>query len=335
MADPMLSWRRQWKPDLSATVWQTFVIKKARYLIKCHFSEESYEILIYDMNSMWHENCTSKRFKKRTKELNPSVEAPVTRLLDHLQSNLTCQQKDVKYDIDNEDDTMTITIQSNLAAGVPFTWKCHCYLATNDMMGIHLTTPLLTMIGELERRQEELESLLRKKDNEIEDYKLGGAKVSRKHLETVPFDRKGFLNEMNLSKGFESQVKTQGSSAFNQKGQDLYLNVMMKNAWLLRDRTEDIDDDDEEEEETTTAATQSASIGQRLPPSYIRGQVSPSTSPRKLSPRKQSSPHKVSSPESSPVKDTELIRRQALEKRLAAEESKLSTKKKKTKKGLF
>ncbi len=42
-----------------------------------------------------------------------------------------------------------------------------------------MTCPLLAMIGELQRRQQELVKELKKKDKEIDDYKVQGVRVSR------------------------------------------------------------------------------------------------------------------------------------------------------------
>ena len=43
----------------------------------------------------------------------------------------------------------------------------------------HMTVPLLGMVGELLRRQEEMARLLANKDKEIDDYKSQGGRVSR------------------------------------------------------------------------------------------------------------------------------------------------------------
>ena len=98
-------------------------------------------------------------------------------------------------------------------------------------LSTHLVSPLLSMVGELCRRQRELVMVLGRKDREIQDYKDHGATVSRSvcvcvcvcvcdlcmnkplwysklhyiilvlpgHLETTPFDEKAFINEMTLS----------------------------------------------------------------------------------------------------------------------------------------
>ena len=44
----------------------------------------------------------------------------------------------------------------------------------------HLITPLLSIIGELCRRQSELIKIISKKDREIQDYKDQGTTVSRR-----------------------------------------------------------------------------------------------------------------------------------------------------------
>ena len=53
--------------------------------------------------------------------------------------------------------------------------ESHIILQITD----HLTCPLLGMIGELQRRQQELVRLLKLKDKEIDDYKIQGGKVTR------------------------------------------------------------------------------------------------------------------------------------------------------------
>ena len=43
----------------------------------------------------------------------------------------------------------------------------------------YLVFPLLSMVGELQRRQEELFKILKKKDYEIQEYKNAGAVLPR------------------------------------------------------------------------------------------------------------------------------------------------------------
>ena len=46
----------------------------------------------------------------------------------------------------------------------------------------HLIVPLLAMVGELTRRQNELTKIIQNKDKEIDDYKSQGVKASRSEL---------------------------------------------------------------------------------------------------------------------------------------------------------
>nr|XP_006821904.1 PREDICTED: non-homologous end-joining factor 1-like [Saccoglossus kowalevskii] len=165
--------------DLRRKPWQPFEIDNHNYLLKSAFTEDSYEILCYDMTTLWYEKCDMKNLKKITKKLNPSVEMPLPRLLTHLESTIESQQDTVKYTVQKTDDNkLVVSMDSDLTKGVPFTWQFQCQTA-NAMLASHVTIPLLIMVTELQRRTEQLQRIIKTKDSEIEDYKLGGARVSR------------------------------------------------------------------------------------------------------------------------------------------------------------
>jgi non-homologous end-joining factor 1 len=48
-----------------------------------------------------------------------------------------------------------------------------------EKMKDYVVFPLLSMVGELQRRQDELFKILKKKDYEIQEYKNTGAVLSR------------------------------------------------------------------------------------------------------------------------------------------------------------
>ncbi|XP_064622668.1 non-homologous end-joining factor 1-like [Lineus longissimus] len=338
-----LEWRRQWKPDLKSSSWKTQKIGEDTFLIKSLFFDGGYEILISDLTNTWYEYLEDNDLQKRSKLLNPSVDAPVTRLLQHIQSSLEEDdskksqfQITFKTDAEVETTSCKFSINSELA-GFPFVWKFYAMEAEKEMVVEQMTVPLLTMVGELHRRQLELFKLLKAKDKEIDDYKGHGAKVSRKHLETGLFDEVSFANTMNTSKDFERQVRHLGINAFSQPGQDLYRDIMTKHAWLTAPAEEKAEDALMAGLSTDTpSGTVEQSWGNRLPMSLISG-LSPSGSPVKVSPRNSplKSPAKntpTATPETTPTKDTELLRRQALEKRLADEESRKEVKAKKKRK---
>lgn len=338
-----VEWRRKWKPGLAASPWQSLKVDDRTYLIKYCFSQDSYEILITDLTNFWYESISDAALKKRVKKLNPGIEAPLTRILDQIQSvvdkNQDGSEKSLKVafkdDAEEGEQRMLLTISSHLA-GMPFTWNFHCRPAEKTLASEHLIIPLLAMVGELTRRQKELIKIIQTKDKEIDDYKSQGVKASRKHIETQEFVETAFEMNMMTSKNFENQMRGQGLSAFDAKGQDLYRQVMCKKAWVNRspgkgDTVEDSLLDDISNDGDRKPSTGPSWGTSRLPPSLV-GSKSPNKSP---SPTKSARSSKSVTPESSPVKDSELLRRQALERRLEQEETKKQEKNKKKKKIAF
>ena len=63
----LLEWRRHWKPDLKAAKWAPCKHKENTLLIKSHFADEAYQIMVYDGSQMWQEECDKEQFKRRTK----------------------------------------------------------------------------------------------------------------------------------------------------------------------------------------------------------------------------------------------------------------------------
>lgn len=58
-------WRRRWKPSLAACPWHSVGVDGENLLIKMKFSDKSYEVLITDLTSFWHESLEEKDLKKR------------------------------------------------------------------------------------------------------------------------------------------------------------------------------------------------------------------------------------------------------------------------------
>lgn len=337
-----VEWRRTWKPDLEAYPWQPIRVDGKVYLLKYMFTTDSYRVLLTDLTHFWHEEIADQALQKRIKKLNPGIEASLTRILDQIKSVLDKTQDDpnttiklsFKRDGDDEESKVLIVLHSELA-GMPFVWNFHCSPADKSMGSQHLIVPLMAMVGELTRRQQELIKIIQSKDKEIDDYKSQGARCSRKHIETPSFVETAFEMNMMTSKGFDSQIKDIEIKTFDVKNQDLYRQIMSKRAWVNRsprkvktDGESLLDDMSSVDEGRRTSSGQSWG-NSRLPPS-LQQSKSPTKSPNKTpSPSKSSD---SSTPETSPVKDTELMRRQALERRLELEESKKMQKAKKKKK---
>ncbi|XP_071155475.1 non-homologous end-joining factor 1-like isoform X2 [Mytilus edulis] len=327
-----IEWRRRWKPDLTSIPWQPLNIDGDVYLIKCKFTQNSYELLLTNLKSFWYEELSENALKKRVQKLNPSIEASVSRILDQIKNCLESQEKGTSITIgfkdeEEENSKMVLKINSQLA-GLPFCWDFVGNSADKEMASENLIVPLMAMVGELTRRQRELIKILQNKDKEIEDYKSQGGKTTRKHIETQEFVETAFENTMLMSKGFEEEVKSFGSSAFDDSGQDLYRQIMTKHSWLHRQKNEEelpVNDTSDQGRKPSTGTSWGSS---RLPPS-VTGP------PSQKSPNKSPASSKSNTPDTSPIKDTELMRRQALERRLESDEAKKHEKTKKKKKMAF
>ena len=68
-----------------------------------------------------------------------------------------------------------------------------------------MTVPLLGMVGELLRRQEEMARLLANKDKEIDDYKSQGGRVSRSEW-TIAFLYVNSLTPGRCDSNFRSMI---------------------------------------------------------------------------------------------------------------------------------
>ncbi|XP_072174055.1 non-homologous end-joining factor 1-like [Diadema setosum] len=336
-------WRRRWAPDLSALPWVPFTINGTSLMVKSHFSDSSYTVLVYDYASVWQEECSADCVQTRAKECNPNVEAPISKLLQHLGELLGEPQKSAKYSLsyphqrqgDRRLGTLIVKVASKLAQGVPFSWDLSLLRASDEVASTHLTIPLLTLVSELMRRERELQRLMKRKDEEIEDYKMSGAKISRKHKLTQVFDGKAFNQEMVQSKAFKAEVEAGGKRAFSSQGQDLYKEVMVTRAWLNRpvDKVVLSEEDNDSNDDAGPSATNRGSGV----PLWMTG--APRATPIDVPMTTETPSPAKSSPSKSPTKpapsastqETELMRREALEKKLAEEKLKLQSKKKKKK----
>ncbi|CAI9719355.1 non-homologous end-joining factor 1-like [Octopus vulgaris] len=224
-------WRSLWKPDLKCCPWRILQADEYVYLIKTRFGENCYECMITDLTNYWCESLTERECCQRLQELNPNLEAPISKILEHIKLNIDKNPSDNLRISKDDKGTMHIWINSKLSR-FPFTWQLVGEPAHEEMVSENMTIPLLMMVSELNRRQRELIHIISKKDLEIEDYRAQSVKLNQKQLATVYFDETSFGNNMVLSKEFEDNVKLLGTTAFESYGQDLYRQIMTKYTWL-------------------------------------------------------------------------------------------------------
>ncbi|KAI9100604.1 hypothetical protein DFS34DRAFT_494316 [Phlyctochytrium arcticum] len=148
--------------------------------VKSHFSDDSYVLLVTDLKRVWQETATKADVEQKMKIYARAFsETPISKILPYLSKYVQEPQADVKYFATWEPDELGqlhVVTQGSIGK-VPFkwTWKCD-QLHTQDLepehtpghvLFNHVTEPLLTMVGEQERRIQSLMSQLATKEKEL------------------------------------------------------------------------------------------------------------------------------------------------------------------------
>eukprot|EP00117_Sycon_ciliatum_P017788 scpid86562/ scgid16646/ Non-homologous end-joining factor 1; Protein cernunnos; XRCC4-like factor len=355
----------KWKVGLQSAPWRPLTVDGDSYLLKSVADDHGYHVAISDLVSIWFEQLDADAFHARSKEVNPKVEAPVTRLIRHVSSFIgTEPSKDAEFHFakssgeDESTQSVTLHLKTKLAS-LPYKWEFRLQQGNAGDVSEHVLCPLLLTAGELQRRTQELHQLLVKKDKEIAEYKSCGARITRRHLETSSFDAKVFDNEMLVSKNFTSLLES-SPALCTESFSDVYKQVMMQHH-RQHQQPDDVPDMDPLDEMMASYSQElpsslvpgpsaSSSYTYRLPASLVPSTVSGSDEPAAkrafrsppISPKKGTaltSPDKAS-PKKSPAKgktseaqsqEQELQRRLEIEERLKQQASKQKTKKKKIK----
>jgi len=299
---------------LRAVPWKHLAVEtnESRLLVKTFFTDSSYEILIANRVSgmAWYERSTSANILQKTKEINPSVEMSINKLLQRIEEIISHRVIDTTFEFSprgrSSTEMMRLTA-SVVLAGLPFVWQFDMIAVDSRVLSEHLIEPLILMTAELMQQQKALFALLRSKDKEIEDLRAQAVQSSRKKLETKAFDEETFRKDRQTSQSRAELLKNQGLIAFDIEGQQLYENIT---DLLLNDCV------------TTEIVFAGGSHAVHSADHGVNRTSTDSTP--------QNSPVKAK-PEPIDPKEEELIRRQELEKRIAEKERESKPRKKKLK----
>jgi non-homologous end-joining factor 1 len=142
--------------------------------------EAGYRLLLWDAGAMWAESMDRGEVMDRMAALNCNLEAPSSLVLSHLSSILTSPPTTFS------EATPTVggrtLLVSGSMSGLPFEWQFQFTRAPESLVEGELVGPLLAVLAELCRQRQALTGLLRRKDEEIQDYRASGATLSRREL---------------------------------------------------------------------------------------------------------------------------------------------------------
>lgn len=161
--------------------------------------------------------------------LNPNIESSKEGWIKYVETGFSEAIKRNKLEIGETDAGLTVFFKSKLMETVPFSWTFSLKEENSSVYSFQLLHPLFVMLKELQRRNNELQSLVVKKDREIQDYKDHGATISRRHLETIPFDKNVFNIQNNQNEEFVGWCSSEiDVGSLSKEGlRDMYQNVMI------------------------------------------------------------------------------------------------------------
>ncbi|GAB6031878.1 Non-ous end-joining factor 1 [Chamberlinius hualienensis] len=214
--------------------WNYITIDDEEFIIKIlvdgRCSDPFYIILLSDFARLWKEELYSSHMIARNTTLNPNIEAPVGRLLNHLSNVITTRPSGTSniFSIKNRNENEVVIVSQSKLSTLPYKWEFYTKLQSQDMVADYLTFPLIAAVAELHRRQNQLVKIITQKDAQLETYKAEGMHISSGNRVEQVFDIKEFQKSMEESAGFDNVVGSSASTTFGCELQSLFIAIKSK-----------------------------------------------------------------------------------------------------------
>ncbi|XP_076763860.1 non-homologous end-joining factor 1 [Xylocopa sonorina] len=185
-------------------IWNNVIINNDAYLISIMQRDNGIQILLTNLVELWMETLTNEIILDRCQKLNPllNVEA-----INYNEIVLNVLNNISKYIV--EASVERIELSTEIEGGLmKFTLNLSKGTA-EDFWNI-ITKPLCVSGNEIIRQRQLLLDLIKKKDDEIAEYKAGGAELLRKHIETKTFTEEQFKTDNPTANTIECTNAFQG-----------------------------------------------------------------------------------------------------------------------------
>ncbi|XP_071444192.1 non-homologous end-joining factor 1-like [Hetaerina americana] len=170
-------------------MWNTVRVKSEDCVLKITESGGIYEFFLSNLKCIWKNKLTEREILDIIHELNPNMEATPLVLVNKAIASLS--ERNSGDEIDYKEEPCGIVLNSVVSiGGFPFKFDLKLNLVRSENFYLECTLPLVLMVQTLKEREEKLIGVIKLKDKEIEDYRLGGAQLSHKILKTKQFDEK-------------------------------------------------------------------------------------------------------------------------------------------------
>lgn len=193
--------------DGKLRVWENIKIGDASYMISIAKNNGSFEIYLTNLVELWTEVLTRDSILQKLRKLNALLniemldpDEVVMKLLNNISEHIT------------EATVEEMKLRTKIGGGF---LKFHLNLAKASPQKFYevVTKPLCFSSAELLRQREILIDVIKKKDEEIAEYKAEGAELIRKNIETRTFKEDQInvdlpsVNNLNYESMFQTTIR--------------------------------------------------------------------------------------------------------------------------------
>ncbi|XP_035728803.1 uncharacterized protein LOC118444543 [Vespa mandarinia] len=188
-------------------IWKSINIQDDLFIICVSKENDTWKILLSNFKDIWSECLTYEKILKRSKKLNSTL---IVNDNEHMEIVLETLIDIPKYATEVSLDNIKLLRSFE---GGRFKFEVNFSKGTIEEFWENVTKPLYLSSIELMRRQNILMNLIKRKDQEIMEYKVQGAKLIRKNIETKVFDENQLdrnvieVNENNYIDSFQTVVE--------------------------------------------------------------------------------------------------------------------------------
>nr|XP_012145289.1 PREDICTED: non-homologous end-joining factor 1-like isoform X1 [Megachile rotundata] len=174
-------------------IWNNLKLNNEVYMISAIQKEDNIDILLTNFIEIWMEKLTDKIILDRCRELNPLLNVEALNYKETILNML----KDVSAHI-VEASPEKIKLRTKIQGGF-MKFELKLIKGTPQNFWESITKPLCISSMELARQHKFLLDLIKKKDEEIAEYKAEGAELIRKNIETKPFMEEQLKTDVSIT----------------------------------------------------------------------------------------------------------------------------------------
>ncbi|KAL1452745.1 hypothetical protein WDU94_006946 [Cyamophila willieti] len=168
------------------------------YLVKTETDGDMVKIYLTNNKYLWQTILGREELIRISKNQNAAMEGSDDSFVVATSQLLTGDPEKIEYKVEaGETNTNIICSLKTSVQGFLFGLELHLQQATLEQYYQQITLPLLVSMKEIQTEQEELFKIVQAKDEEIGEYKLGGATLFRKCVATKYFNKEEFLSKCN------------------------------------------------------------------------------------------------------------------------------------------